>query len=165
MYKRQYGYRAHLESEIARLAAERATAEDRERIQKAYYHVVDDYYKNTTGEASKEEESDMDRDCAFHLAIAAAAHNHFYYESLERLLSEMKQSMFLITKIFEAHKKRHVEILTEEHGWVLNAILSGNATQASAAMLLHIQNARDSIMPNKQAAQVQGLTERTSVLA
>lgn len=160
-----YEYRAHLESEIARLAAERATAEDRERIQKAYYHVVDDYYKNTTGEASKEEESDMDRDCAFHLAIAAAAHNHFYYESLERLLSEMKQSMFLITKIFEAHKKRHVEILTEEHGWVLNAILSDNATQASAAMLLHIQNARDSIMPNKQAAQVQGLTERTSVLA
>ena len=65
----------------------------------------------------------------------------------------------------QAHKKRHVEILTEEHGWVLNAILSGNATQASAAMLLHIQNARDSIMPNKQAAQVQGLTERTSVLA
>lgn len=48
-----YEYRAHLESEIARLAAERATAEDRERIQKAYYHVVDDYYKNTTGEASQ----------------------------------------------------------------------------------------------------------------
>ena len=76
---------------------------------------MDDYYKNTTGEASKEEESDMDRDCAFHLAIAAAAHNQFYYESLERLLSEKKQSMFLITMIIAAHKKRQVEILTDDH--------------------------------------------------
>ena len=53
-----YGYRAHLESEIARLAAERATAEDRERIQKAYYHVVEDR-KSTRLNSSHANESRM----------------------------------------------------------------------------------------------------------
>ncbi len=151
-----YEFRTVLEGNIAALAALRATAEDKTRILNAYRRVHEDYLVNTSG-ADPFEESDMDRDMAFHLAIAQATHNNFYVEALMTMTKHLKRSMFLITKVFETHKERHISILKDEHYWIVNAILSGNPEQAKAAMILHIQNARDSILPTEKTNEMQGL--------
>ncbi len=151
-----YEFRTVLEGNSAALAAQRATPEDKLRIIEAYHHVYEDYYSNTSG-SDPAEESDMDRDVAFHLAIALATHNGFYVEALQTMMRHMKRSIFLITKVFETHQERHVEILRDEHYWIVNAIQTGNPEQAKAAMVLHIQNARDSILPTEMTNEMQGL--------
>lgn len=151
-----YEFRTVLEGNIAYLAAQRATNEDKARIQTAYQRVYENYYSNTSG-ANPQEESDMDRDMSFHLAIAMATHNRFYVEALQAVMVHIKQSMFLITKVFQGHQERHITILKEEHNWIVNAILSGNPEQAKAAMVMHIQNARDSILPTEKTNEMQGL--------
>lgn len=151
-----YEYRAALESNIAYLAALRATTEDKENIRRAYMRVINDYRKNTDG-ANSGADSDMDRDSEFHMAIARATHNHYYVEALQALLEQMKATMLMIVKIFSGTPERHIQILTDEHSWVVNAILYGNPEQAKAAMMLHIQNARDSIMPTELTNKMQGL--------
>lgn len=155
-----YEFRTVLEGNIAFLAAQRATVEDKARIQAAYRRVYEEYYSNTSG-SNPYEESDMDRDVAFHMAIAMATHNRFYVEALQALMDRIKHSMFLITKVFQGHQERHVEILKEEHNWIVNAIMSGNPEQAKAAMVMHIQNARDSILPTENTNEMQGLSVNT----
>ncbi|MCI6530869.1 MAG: FadR family transcriptional regulator [Mesosutterella sp.] len=151
-----YEYRSVLESNIAYLAALRATTEDKESIRRAYLRVINEYHSNTDGTAPGTD-SDMDRDTAFHMAVARATHNHYYVEALQALLDQMKATMLMIVKIFSGNPARHIQILTDEHSWIVNAILYGNPEQAKAAMMLHIQNARDSILPTELTNKMQGL--------
>ena len=148
-----YEYRADLESRIAALAARRGTRSEKENIQRLYEVQKRDFFS----EPLRGEQTAMDRDTAFHMAVAMATHNHFYIEALQALRKEMSESMYLIIKLFQSHKDRHFQIVAEEHGWVVNAILAGDADLAETAMRLHILNARDSLLPTETTNAQQGL--------
>ena len=150
-----YEYRADLESRIAGLAARRGTRSEKEIIQKLYERQKREFFSAP----DQGEETAMDRDTAFHMAVAMATHNHFYIEALQALRLEMSQSMYLIIKLFQSHKERHYQIVAEEHGWVVNAILAGDAELAETAMRLHILNARDSLLPTETTNAQQGLED------
>ncbi len=154
-----YEYRAMLESRIALLAAQRATAEDIRRIRRCYERQKEEFFNGISAEGTDGEETSMDRDFEFHKSVAEATHNSFFVRSLEQLNLEMRRSMYLIIKLFESHKHRHYMIISEEHGRIVDAIESRNAELAEAAMKLHILNARDSLLPTQNTNEVQGLTQ------
>ena len=134
-----FEFRASLEGEIAFRAAQRCNALDRINIQKAY-----DQNLNASSMASVTE---MDLDLSFHLAIAEATHNRFYYQALKTISIQILNGMSLISSLFQGNKTEHYAIKDTEHGVILQAVLSGDADTAKAAMRLHVLKSRDWLMP------------------
>ena len=154
-----YEYRAYLESRIAGLAASRATAEERDEIMEIFERQKREFFACETPNGRKNEETRMDLDTDFHMTIARATHNRFYIQALQAMRNEMRQSMYMIVMLFQSHQGRHYEIISEEHGWIVNAILAGDSELASAAMKVHILNARDSLLPTQKTNAQQGLID------
>ena len=130
-----FEFRASVEGVIAFKAAQRCNAHDRINIQKAYDQCLNSFsMKSATG---------MELDLSFHLAIAEAAHNRFYYQALKTINIQMLEAMTLISSLFKGNKAEHNRIKDTEHGLVLQAVLAGDAETAQAAMQLHILKSRD----------------------
>lgn len=130
-----FEFRASLEGEIAFKATQRCNAHDKINIQKAYDGNLNKF--------SMEGKTEMDLDLSFHLAIAEATHNRFYYQALKTISIQIINGMSLISSYFKGNKAEHNHIKDTEHGEVLRAILCGDAEMARAAMQLHIFKARD----------------------
>lgn len=118
--------RQALEVASATLAAERADAEDRERISQALQHLM-----KVVGSGQAYAEADL----AFHLAIAKASHN----PQLERLLGPLLPSLRELREQLERHSldTRSREPSNREHAAITKAILAGDVAAAAAAMAAH----------------------------
>jgi GntR family transcriptional repressor for pyruvate dehydrogenase complex len=119
--------RITLESEAASLAAERATPEDVERLEQALHDL-----EAAQGVAH------VQRDLAFHFAIAAAAHNP--------VIEMMLESIAPLTAGLMTRSVGDPEVMSRSqpyHGIALEAIRRHDPDAARAALVAHLSVARE----------------------
>lgn len=118
------------EVKIAKIAAQKATPEDIEFIEKALNKMNEEeelkYGKKT--------ESDTE----FHLAIASASHNFVFVNIIKLHLDLLKETRGKTWQIPGRRKKQY-----QEHQAILRAIKEHNAKKAGEAMLKHLRNIRE----------------------
>ena len=123
-------FRRMLEGTVARLAAERATEADRERIGRLYAQMQEAH-------ARDERERTSEIDVSFHRALADAAHNALFTHLTGSLLNMLKGHVHdNIASLFEAEDVSSQ--LLEQHGRVWEAVRSGDGKAAEAAAQAHI---------------------------
>ncbi len=124
--------RLSLESLSARLAAERAEADDL---------VVLKALRREQEAVPPEESRDLfDLDHKFHQAVAAAAHNKYLAQTLDRLFGLSRRLWYLVLP--------HLETLSssvEMHVTLVGAIESGDADQAAEIMHEHVKEFYDEV--------------------
>jgi GntR family transcriptional repressor for pyruvate dehydrogenase complex len=121
------------EVKIAKIAAQKATPEDIEFIEKALNKVNE-------GEElkyGKETESDTE----FHLAIASASHNFVFVNIIKLHLDLLKETRGKTWQIPGRRKKQY-----QEHQAILQAIKEHNTRKAGEAMLKHLKNVREIVV-------------------
>jgi GntR family transcriptional repressor for pyruvate dehydrogenase complex len=123
--------RRALESEVAALAATRATAAQRRAIQKAMDSVDASVVSGSAG---------VDEDLAFHQAIAEASGNAQFPRLLRHLEQYLRQAMS-VTRRNEALKPEYMAQVCDEHHAIVDAILRRDAPAAAAAAAKHMRQA------------------------
>jgi GntR family transcriptional repressor for pyruvate dehydrogenase complex len=133
-------FRHMLESQAARLAAERATDADLARLDETYAALSEAYL-------SKDLAASIETDVAFHQAIAEATHN--------MLIGHLSASLL---RVIHGHVSRNLEYLQprerawaelqEQHHAIWQAIHRRDPDAAAAAALAHIEYVRMSMAAN-----------------
>jgi DNA-binding FadR family transcriptional regulator len=117
--------RSTIEVEIAGLAAERATAEDQDRLTSALAAMR---------AHQSEPRCFAEHDLVFHLALASATHNAFYGLLLQAISSLLSEAIVLSLAAPGA-----TEAGLRHHERVLSAIQARDGAAARQAMLDHLQ--------------------------
>ncbi|MBM7703008.1 FadR/GntR family transcriptional regulator [Metabacillus iocasae] len=124
--------RSIVESEAAKLAAERRNEEDLDLIREAinsFKQTIDNY--STVGHEA---------DFQFHYAVVKAASNPFLMQAFENLAElNRKALLFSLKKNVQKEKREKVY---KEHVRIYEAILDQDAERASKSMRIHLTNAR-----------------------
>lgn len=124
-------FRRMLEGTVARLAAERATEADLERIGKLYEHMA-----ATHGQQEASEQASK-IDVMFHQALADAAHNalftHLTGSLLNMLHSHVHDNIANLFSVGDVGGQ-----LMDQHGAVWRAVRAGDGAAAQAAAEAHI---------------------------
>jgi DNA-binding FadR family transcriptional regulator len=115
-----------LETELAALAAKRATATDRKRLRA----LGDKMQASVAGDGNPY----MQLDVEFHIAIADASHNRL----LRRLLADIREVLADFIAKSQAFPGG-LQSAHRHHTRILNSILEGNAEAARRAMRQHIE--------------------------
>lgn len=133
-------FRQMLESEAARMAADRATAADIQRLD-------DVYAKMELAYASKDLVASIDTDVAFHQAIAEASHNV--------LIGHLTASLMRVIHGHVSNNLEHLHVrpqrwsqLEAQHHAIWQAIREGKPDEAARAAGDHIEFVRQSIEDN-----------------
>ena len=121
--------REMFEVKIAKIAAQRATAEDTELIERALNKMNEEEELKY----GKETESDTE----FHLAIAGASHNFVFVNIIKLHLDLLKETRGKTWQITGRREKQY-----QEHQAILQAIKEHNSKKAGEAMLKHLGNVR-----------------------
>jgi GntR family transcriptional repressor for pyruvate dehydrogenase complex len=122
--------REMFEVKIAKIAAQKATIEDIELIEKA----LDKMDEEEELKYGKETESDTE----FHLAIASASHNFVFVNIIRLHLDLLKETREKTWKIPGRREEQQ-----EEHQAIFKAIKEHNSKKAGEAMLKHLRNVRE----------------------
>lgn len=117
------------EVKIVKLAAQRATTEDIELIEKALTRM-------NKVEASDDNETDSDTE--FHLAIASASHNFVFVNIMKLHLDLLKDTREKTWKIPGRREEQQ-----EEHQAIFKAIKEHDSEKAGEAMLKHLKSIRE----------------------
>ena len=138
--------RRALESEVAALAALRATPAQRHAIQAAL----------ATADASIASGSaTVDEDLAFHQSLADAAGNPQFARLLRHLEQYLREAM-AVTRRNESMKAEFISEVRQEHQAIADAILARDADAARAAATRHMHQAarrlHDSDAPIRRSA-------------
>jgi len=123
--------RGILETESARLAAERADEADRAALGAALHQVSD---------ATQHPDDYVEADIALHLRIAAATHNPQLQLMLRPLVQPLRVELHETVRIPAA-----TDAATREHSKIVERVLAGDGEGARAAMLLHLRRVADEI--------------------
>lgn len=138
--------RRALESEVAALAAERATTAQRRAIQDALARADASI---ASGSAT------VDEDLAFHQAVADAAGNPQFPRLLRHLEQYLRDAM-TVTRRNESMKAEFIAQVRQEHQAIADAILARDPDAARAAAARHMHEAarrlHDSDAPIRRAA-------------
>ncbi|SEI04400.1 GntR family transcriptional regulator, transcriptional repressor for pyruvate dehydrogenase complex [Halobacillus karajensis] len=120
-----------LETEAARLAAERGTPDDKSQIKRNLEEIRKAQDDNRVG---------YKEDIAFHNAIAKASQNPILVHSVENLTTLYEKAIrFSLKKNMGVSEKR-AQVLSE-HERIYTAIRMGNGDQAKDEMDQHLRNA------------------------
>ena len=134
------------ESEVAALAAERATTAQRQAIQQALARADASI---ASGSAT------VDEDLAFHQAVADAAGNPQFPRLLRHLEQYLRDAM-TVTRRNESMKAEFIQQVRQEHQAIADAILARDAAAARVAAARHMHEAsrrlHDSDAPIRRAA-------------
>ncbi|MEM7774252.1 MAG: FadR/GntR family transcriptional regulator [Pseudomonadota bacterium] len=128
--------RLPFEGAAAALAAQRATAEDLDRI-KATFRELE--------AALKGSELADEADYAFHIAIARATGNEFFVSILASLNKAMIGGMRVALSISKRGSAERISRIREEHRAIVDAIATGDSAGADLAMRYHIHRARSRV--------------------
>jgi GntR family transcriptional repressor for pyruvate dehydrogenase complex len=132
-YLRCQEVRIALESDAARLAAERHTPEQLTAIEKAHRA-----FTRSAGEGRMTAEEDL----AFHSAIAAATGNEFYVGVLESIHETLLGFMRLTLNLTRTASKQRAQRVMDEHAAIVDAIRERDGELARTAMQMHLSQAR-----------------------
>jgi GntR family transcriptional repressor for pyruvate dehydrogenase complex len=137
-----------LEMVAAHFAAQRATRRDRERLQRAYKHLVKTREK---GDALADAEADAD----FHIAVAEASHNIALIHVMRGIYNLLRTTMRHAWEVM-FREPESVEMLLAQHRAMLDAVLKGDPERARNAAHLHLNFVRETLRQidpdRKQAA-------------
>ncbi len=122
--------RRSLEVEIAALAAERATPEQRCQLQQICLEMRAEH-----GPAQKMAELDF----RLHLILAQATQNELFEVLLTPLITQLRDQ---ITLTWEEYGQRPVEAVLAQHEAIVAAVVSSDPETARQAMLAHLAYSR-----------------------
>ncbi|MEM8644842.1 MAG: FadR/GntR family transcriptional regulator [Pseudomonadota bacterium] len=125
--------RLPVEGAAAALAAQRATAEDIERIEPNLTELV--AALNTQAIADQV-------DFAFHLAVARASGNDFFVSIMTSLNTVITSGIKVTLNMTQRGSSERIQKVFEEHRAIFVAISTGDITGADLAMRYHIHQAR-----------------------
>ncbi len=120
-----------LEVEIAALAAQRATPEQRAQLQQICQEM------RSGGQAAQKM---AELDFRLHLTLAEATQNELLGVLLAPLIDQLRDQ---ITLTWEGYGPRPVEPVLEQHETVVAAVASGDADAARQAMTRHLAYSRE----------------------
>lgn len=130
-----------LEKHSARLAAERATAEEIEGIVQAHEDFLAQVKKGNDG---------LEEDLLFHLRIAESSHSSV----LCSLISLMTPEILTLTRDLQVFGGERSRKALEEHDAVLKALTSRDPDAAERAMEHHMEGSRERGKQSKQRETV-----------
>lgn len=126
-----------LEMVAAQFAAERATREDRERLRRAFDHMI------KTRER-RDALADAQADADFHLAVAEASHNVALIHVMRGIYNLLRTCMRHAWEVmFE--EPENVAVLHGQHRALLEAVLKRDPERARIAAHLHLNYVRQSL--------------------
>jgi len=131
--QRCFEFRAALEGEAAALAAQRRDPEAIAKIDAALKRLD---AITATGELG------ADADFELHQAIAGAAQNRFFVDTMASLQPHIRFGMTLARNLSLLRPRERVQSVQNEHVAICRAIREGDAEGARRAMVAHIDNAR-----------------------
>ncbi|MFC0267953.1 FadR/GntR family transcriptional regulator, partial [Kushneria aurantia] len=134
--------RLTLEPRAAALAAERHTPQDVEKLQQAHANFQT---------AARRGDQARREDYQFHRAIIEAAHNPFFLSCYEPLSQEaIPRARLIATELDTASTQRYLEMVAQEHGAILDAILAHDSEGAREAVVCHFSRARETYAAYRQ---------------
>ena len=134
--------RRALESEVAALAAQRASAPQRQAISAALALVDASVASGSAGIAE---------DLAFHHAITQAAGNR-QFTALLRHLSQYLRGAMAVTRRNESLNPAFIAAVRQEHRAIANAVCRGDADAARAAAAEHMHQAARRLQASQAGA-------------
>jgi len=134
-------FRRTLEADCAYYAALRATEVDKEKLAQAWAEL-ENCYRNPSEDTLEREAA---ADAGFHLAIAEASHNAVLLHTMRNLFNMLKHN--IVTSIAGLYSKETNTRrgLLEQHHYLLQAILEGQAEQARKVAGEHIAFVQNAI--------------------
>jgi len=129
--------RKAVETEIAGLAAEKATLEDIKEIEGAL-----DRMENALNDTPRA----MEFDRQFHVAIAKAAHNSILFQMMNYLGDGLKKSLWVNIKGKSWALPGHPQKYLEEHTKLLEAIKEGDKKAARRTMYSHLADVEEDLL-------------------
>jgi len=129
--------RKAVETEIAGLAAKKATPENIKEIEEAL-----DRMKKALDDTPRV----MEFDRQFHIAIAKAGHNSVLFQIMNYLADGLKESLWVNmvekSRAFPGHPQKYLE----EHTKLLEAIKEGNKKAARRIMHTHLADVQEDLL-------------------
>ena len=129
--------RKAVETEIAGLAAKKATPEDIKEIEEAL-----DRMRNALSDTPRV----MEFDRQFHVAIARAAHNSILFQMMNYLADGLKESLWVNIKRKSWALPGHSQKYLEEHAKLLKAIKEGDKKAARRTMYSHLADVEEDLL-------------------
>ncbi len=126
--------RRALEGLAARLAAERSTEEEVDRLERLLFQIAEKA-------AGNDLDACVELDTQFHAQLMAASHN----PRLSQLLGNLYEQIQRFRSTSLSHPGR-IKLALEEHKKIVDAISQRNAKLAQALAYEHIENAENSLM-------------------
>ena len=126
-------FRIGLEGEAAYLAATRRSDADLSRMKQAFEALEEVIVSGEVGSVA---------DQNFRLAIAAAAQNRLFVQTMEALTDHTLKGMELARNLSLRQSARRLQLVQQEHSRILDAIEAEEPDEAREAMRVHIDNAR-----------------------
>lgn len=131
--QRCFEFRISLEGDAAFLAAQRHNDASLKRIEVACNRLNEAIKTNTVG---------VDEDFEFHLAIAEAADNHFYLDTLATLKENIVVGMNLTRNLSLSRPKERLLSVQHEHEQIMEAIAKRDANMARQLTRDHLEAAK-----------------------
>lgn len=131
--QRCYEFRITIETQAARLAAERRNMAALAGIEEAL-----DMMRDATGSHQHREDADF----AFHLAITRAANNHYFEASMRALRDHIYVGMKLHGQSLMTDGSKALEAVLDEHTAIFHAIRDGACDTAEGLMRGHLEHSR-----------------------
>lgn len=150
---RSYEFRIHVETETARLAAERRTPANLDEIARAL---------DEAGQALKDGTFRLmgDLNFAFHRSVARATQNAYYQATLEMTPNLIGQDYISQVALDKGELYERMSRLHDEHYSIFLAIRDRDRDRASAEIARHIRAARDRVLEQQEFAFPNVLTKR-----
>jgi DNA-binding FadR family transcriptional regulator len=139
-----FEYRAALESEIARLAAQRRTPEALDEIE-ATLAEPEEVLQMGAPELTR------DANFRFHRAVARASGNAFHVATIEQLPNLIGLGPVEVRNFDERDPAARIARINAEHRSILEAIRARDAARAGAEMGAHISAARQHVYQRHKA--------------
>jgi GntR family transcriptional regulator, transcriptional repressor for pyruvate dehydrogenase complex len=131
--------RLEMEPTLAALAAERATADERERLSGHVERLKELGIRiRTEADAEPAIEEYMEEDRKLHLEICRAAHNNVLFTVFAGVNLMMKETHWKAMKSKGLHDPANVEAYAVEHAAILEAVLARNAKAAGREARRHL---------------------------
>ena len=133
--------RMPLEATAAKLAAERRTAAQLDRIETAHDQLRKDVETGHITTAN---------DITFHASIAAAAGNEFFTQVLQHIHGSITGFMDVSLNLTRTGSRERIQQVLNEHTIILEAIQSQEAEAAEVAMRFHIGQSQRRVIDRNQ---------------
>lgn len=147
-------YRLTLEVRCAAFAAERATQQDLQRLERAHHHLRRTHQQHDLDQEAR-------ADARFHLAIAEASHNRVLLHSLQGLFSLLKDNVITNIGGLSSHPDIRARLMNQ-HNRLYEAVHRRDPEAAAEAAREHLEYVEEFTQELTRERQRLRLNQRTN---